>query len=301
MGARQGDLSEELESHLRIAIAERVARGEDPARARAAALRELGNIPLIEDVTRERWGGMWLENLLQDLRYAVRQLRRAPAFTATALFTLAFGIGANLGVFQLLYAVILAELPIPHPEEVVRIHAARSPFDQSWTISYPAYQRLRAATPDVPLMATAYAEAATFAVSGRAPVKAASTLVSDNYFSGLGVAPAAGRLFVAADERLGQGEWPVVLRYDFARNTFGSAEQAVGQHVLVNGRGICGGRGGAAQVSRRYYRAMLRTCGFRWHCKAQAHWPCRGIRWGRAMMCRSTSPGITSRPYSGCF
>ena len=118
-------LSEELESHLQMAIAERVADGEDPAQARTAALRELGNLPLIEEVTRERWGWMWLERLLHDTRYALRQLRRAPAFTATALLTLAFGIGANLGVFQLLYAVILAELPVPHPEEVVRIHAAR--------------------------------------------------------------------------------------------------------------------------------------------------------------------------------
>jgi predicted permease len=229
-------LSEELEAHLQMAIAERVADGEDPAQARAAALRELGNLPLIEDVTRERWGWMWLENLLHDTRYALRQLRRAPAFTATALLTLAFGIGANLGVFQLLNAVILAELPVPHPEEVVRIHAARSPFDQGWQISYPAYQRLRAATPDVPLMATAYAEDASLELPNRASIKASCTLVSDNYFSGLGVAPAAGRLFVQADERMGQGEWPVVLRYDFARKTFGSAQQAVGQHIHLNGR-----------------------------------------------------------------
>src|SRR5580704_17711281 len=184
-------LSEELEAHLQMAIAERVADGEDPAPARAAALRELGNLPLIEDVTRERWGWMWLENLLHDTRYALRQLRRAPAFTATALLTLDFGIGANLGVFQLLYAVILAELPVPHPEEVVRIHAARSPFDQSWTISYPAYQRLRTATPDIPLMASAYAEAATLAIRNRAPIKVFCAPVSDNYFSGLGVVPAA--------------------------------------------------------------------------------------------------------------
>jgi hypothetical protein len=230
------NLSEELEAHLQMAIAERVADGEEPAQARAAALRELGNLPLIEDVTREGWGWIWLENLLRDTRYALRQLRRAPAFTATALLTLAFGIGANLGVFQLLYAVILAELPVPHPGEVVRIHAARSPFDQSWTISYPAYQRLRAATPDVPLIASAYAEDATLDLPNRASIKAACTLVSDNYFSGLGVAPAAGRLFVQADERMGQGEWPVVLRYDFARNTFGSAQQAVGQHILLNDR-----------------------------------------------------------------
>jgi len=229
-------LSEELEAHLQMAIAERVADGEDSTQARAAALHEFGNLPLIEDVTRERRGWMWLENLLQDTRYALRHLRRSPAFTATALLTLAFGIGANLAVFQLLYAVILADLPVPHPEEVTRIQAARSPFDQSWTISYPAYQRLRAATPDIPLMASAYAQDATLDLPNRAPIEAACTLVSDNYFSGLGVAPAAGRLFVQADERMDQGEWPMVLRHDFARKTFGSAQQAVGQHVHLNGR-----------------------------------------------------------------
>jgi predicted permease len=229
-------LSEELESHRQMAIAKRVAGGEDPAQARAEAMRELGNLGLIADVTREHWGWLWLENLLHDIRHALRHLRRAPAFTATALLTLAFGIGANLAVFQLLYSVILADLPIPHPEEVVRIHAARSPFDQGWQISYPAYQRLRAATPDVPLMATAYAADARLELPNRASIKATCSLVSDNYFSGLGVAPAAGRLFVQADERMGQDEWPVVLRYDFARDTFGTPQQAVGQHILLNDR-----------------------------------------------------------------
>src|SRR5580698_7439121 len=110
----------------------------------------------VKDSVREARIGNLLQSVFADFRYALRQLRRAPAFTATALLTLAFGVGVNLGVFQLLYAVILADLPVPHPEDLVRIHAARSPFDQSWTISYPAYERLRAATPDVPLMATAY-------------------------------------------------------------------------------------------------------------------------------------------------
>src|ERR1700756_5584003 len=113
------NLSEELESHVRMAIAERVGRGGEPARARATVLREMGNLPLIEDVTRERWGLLWLETLLHDIRYALRQLRRTPAFTATALLTLTFGIGANLAVFQLLYAAILADLPVSHPEELV--------------------------------------------------------------------------------------------------------------------------------------------------------------------------------------
>lgn len=179
---------------------------------------------------------LWLESLVRDVDYAIRQLRRSPAFTATALLTLAFGIGANLGVFQLLYSVILAQLPVSHPEEVVRIHAARSPFDQSWTVSYPAYQRMRASTPDVPLMATAYAQDATLDIPGRASLEVSLGPVSDNYFSALGVGTAAGRLFTKADESMGQSEWPAVLRYDFARNTFGGAEQAVGQHVVLNGR-----------------------------------------------------------------
>lgn len=93
-------LSEELESHLQMAIADRMARGEAPAQARAGALRELGNMPLIEDVTRAKWGGLWLENLLYDTRHALRQLRRAPAFTATALLTLAFGIAPTPACFS---------------------------------------------------------------------------------------------------------------------------------------------------------------------------------------------------------
>ena len=179
---------------------------------------------------------LWLEGNFRDFVYALRQLRRAPAFTVTALLTLGFGIGANLGVFQLLHAVILAELPIPHPEEVVRLHIARTPFDKSWSVSYPAYERLRAATPEIPLMATAYAREATLEVPGRASIKVSLAPVSDSYFSVLGVAPAAGRLFVQSDERLNQDKWPGVLRYDFARNTFGSAERAIGQQLVLNGK-----------------------------------------------------------------
>jgi predicted permease len=229
-------LSEELQSHLNLAIAERVARGEDPVRARAAALRELGNLPLIEDVTRAHWGGLWLENLLYDVRHAFRQLCRSPAFTLTSVLTLAFGIGANLGVFQLLYAVILADLPVSHPEELTVVHAAITPFDRDWAVSYPAYQRLRASSPEAPLLARASSGRADLELPNRAMSKPSCELVSDNYFSVLGVIPAAGRMFIEADARLGQGEWPAVLRYDFARETFGSAQQAVGQHMLLNGR-----------------------------------------------------------------
>jgi predicted permease len=231
-------LVEELESHLKMAIAERVARGGDPAEARAAALRELGNVPLIEDVTRDRWGWLWLESLLRDLGYALRQLRRAPAFTVTALLTLALGIGANLAVFQLLYSVILAELPIAHPEELVGVRAARTPFDQAWLVSSAAYEKLRASTPDIPLLArTTWAPEDLQLPNGELG-KPSVEMVSDNYFDVLGVVPAAGRFFTREEAAQSQSVWPAVLRYEFASETFGSAQEAVGQHFLLNGRPV---------------------------------------------------------------
>ncbi len=232
---RKDDLREELEAHLKMAEEERVARGLSPEEARAEALRELGNPPVVADVTRAAWGWQGLERIWQDTRYALRQLRRSPGFTITVLLTLALGIGANLAVFQLLYSVILADLPVPHPEELTAVHAAPTPFDGDWAVSYPAYERLRAAIPEVPLLARASLGGIEFALPDRPVAKLSGELVSDNYFGVLGVTPAAGRLFIQADAAQDQGEWPVVLRYDFARNTFGSAQQAVGQHLRLNG------------------------------------------------------------------
>ena len=232
------DLSEELESHLGMVIGDRIAKGEDPAEARAKALREFGNVALIKDVTRERWGYVWLENTVQDLRYALRQLRRSPGFTATVLLTLAFGIGANLAVFQLLYSVILAKLPIDHPEELAAVHAAKTPFDTGYAVSYLAFQRLRASTAiDAPLTACSGDGLAILQSQSTSDdsFKAQYELVSDNFFSVLGVSPAAGRVFIRADAVEGQSEWPAVLRYDFARDYFGSAQQAIGKHVRLNG------------------------------------------------------------------
>jgi len=228
------DLSEELESHLGMAIADRIASGENPEEARAAALREFGNVALIEEVTRERRGYVWLENALHDARYALRQLRRSPGFTVTVLLTLAFGIGANLAVFQLLYSVILAKLPLAHPEEIVSVNAAKSPFDQSWQVSYAAYQRLRAAATDVPLMARSALNDATLQSAGNDSMETHYEFVSDNFFSGLGVQIATGRAFIPADSIAGQSEWPAVVRHDFARSNFGSAQQAIGRHILLN-------------------------------------------------------------------
>jgi MacB-like periplasmic core domain len=123
---------------------------------------------------------------------------------------------------------------VAHPEELVGVRAARTPFDGGYRVSYAAYQRLRASTPEAPLLARASSGGADLELPNRALGKPSCELVSDNYFTVLGVVPSAGRMFIRADGHQAQGEWPAVLRYDFARNTFGSAQQAVGQHMLLN-------------------------------------------------------------------
>lgn len=230
---RYGELSDSIREHLDEKIADLMDAGMAREEAEHVARRQFGNVTLIEQRSREVWQWPRLESLLWDLRYAVRQLRRSPAFTATAVLTLAFGIGANLAVFQLLYSVILADLPVSHPEELVEVHAARTPFDQDWTVSYPAYQRLRASTPEAPLLAFGGVVRAELELPQRGSIITKYELVSDNYFAVLGVVPAAGRLFVQDDTRQIQDEWPAVLHYDFARDTFGSAQQAIGQHFSL--------------------------------------------------------------------
>jgi len=122
-GRRKRELQEELEAHLQMAIADRVERGETEQAARQAALREFGNIALVQEVTRSTWGWSNLECLAHDVRYALRQLRKTPGFTVTAILTLALGIGANVAIFSLIYSAMLRSLPVPHPEELVSLQA----------------------------------------------------------------------------------------------------------------------------------------------------------------------------------
>src|SRR5689334_6615434 len=115
---RDEDLDDEIRSHFAMAVADRVARGESPDEALAAARREFGNVAHVKEVTRESWGGAWLERLRQDVRYSVRSLPRAPVFAVTAILTLALGIGVTTAMFTVVRGVLLRPLAFASPSEL---------------------------------------------------------------------------------------------------------------------------------------------------------------------------------------
>lgn len=139
------ELEAELAAHLSMAVAERVDRGEDPAEARAAVLREMGNLPMVEAATRAAWGWEWFEHLRQDVRYALRQMRRSPSYALMAILTIGLGLGANIAIFLLTYTILLKELPVPNPGQLVQYgyRADNASHSSPSSFTYQQYAVLR--------------------------------------------------------------------------------------------------------------------------------------------------------------
>src|SRR3954466_3662979 len=116
---RDAELQAELRVHLEMAVALRVERGESRDDAERNARLEFGNATHVAEVTREMWGGRWIDALRRDIQYAARGLRRAPSFTAVAIATFAIGIGANTAMFTVVNGVLLRPLPFEHAEQLV--------------------------------------------------------------------------------------------------------------------------------------------------------------------------------------
>jgi hypothetical protein len=130
--SRRNELGQEIQSHLRMATRDHIDLGMAPEEARIAAMREFGNIPLVQDVTREAWGLLWLERLGQDFFYSLRQIRRSPAFAATVIGTLALGIGSAAAMFTIVAHVLLQPVPYKDPGRLVVISESNGKGAAAW-------------------------------------------------------------------------------------------------------------------------------------------------------------------------
>ena len=229
---RQEELRTELQSHLQMATEERIDRGESPTEAEQATRREFGNLDLVHRTTRDQWGWLWPEELLQDLLYGARMLRKNPGFAAIAVLTLALGIAANTSLFSVVNGVILNPLPFPHPEQLVTLYESKVHFEDG-AISYPNFLDWQR---DNRTFASLAAFAPTsFSLTGVQEAEQVSAeRISAEFFSTLGVKPMAGRDFTAEDDRLGVS--PVALISEpFWREKFGSAPAIVGRTISLDG------------------------------------------------------------------
>jgi putative ABC transport system permease protein len=222
---RQEQLEEEIQSHLEMDTRERIDRGESRVQAESLARREFGNVALVQEVTRSQWGWMWLEELLQDLRYGARMLRKNPGFTAIAVLTLALGIGTNTAIFSLVNGILLRPLPYAHPAELVRV-----------TGFYPkggfAAMRQKIQSMDV----AGYVEGYEFNLTAfaAAPVRLNGTLVSAEIFSVLGTDAQLGRTFRPGEDLAGQSN-SVILSHTLWQQRFASDPAVIGRWINIEG------------------------------------------------------------------
>src|SRR5579863_386766 len=107
------EIDQDIRDHIERETQDNIARGMPPDEARYAALRKFGNVARVQEETREVWASVWFEQLLQDVRYGFRLLRRSPLFAVVAILTLAIGIGANTAIFTVVHAILLQPLPYP--------------------------------------------------------------------------------------------------------------------------------------------------------------------------------------------
>jgi len=233
-------LDDEIQFHLEEQIAENLAAGMSAQEARHAAMRTFGNPTLLTQQTRDTWGWLWFEHLIQDLRYAVRVLANSPGFAAVAILAVALGVGVNTGIFSVLNGVALKMLPVPRADQIVSIDQTfhgkfrRNLYGESGLFSYSEYENYRANS-HVFSGLLAYAPfLGEVPLGGERPEQLMGVETSCNFFDVLGERPALGRTFVEEDCRAPGASPVVVLSDDLWRSRFGADPQIVSKTISLN-------------------------------------------------------------------
>jgi predicted permease len=231
---RESELDEEIQSHLQMAAQDRADRGETPEQARRSARRELGNVGLIKDVTREMWGWASLERFLEDLRYGMRMLAKSPGFAAVAVLTLALGIGANTALFSVVNGVLLKPLPYAHPEQLVALSESKPNFETG-SISFVNFRDWQKDNRTFSGMAISHGYNFNLTGLGEAQQLRARFITSD-FFAVLGVNPLIGRTFAPHEDDIGAAPIALVSE-ELWRQKLNSSSEALGTTLSLDGMG----------------------------------------------------------------
>ncbi|HEY4249038.1 MAG TPA: ABC transporter permease [Lacunisphaera sp.] len=249
------EMTEEMRTHLDLQTEQHIAVGVNPDEARYLAQRQFGNVARIQEQARDGRGWVWSEQIGQDLRYAVRQLRRSPGFAAVAIISLALAIGSNTAIFSLYHEVLLKPLPVPNPGELVlfRWIAPVAGFKHMHPVSGwndPAPGTKLQTSTSFSLLSfewfrdhnEVFTDVFAFAplselkvkVSGVTEISAHGQLVSGGYYRGLGIQPALGRLIDDDDDRAGAAPVAVISEH-YWRERFGRDPAIVGRAMEIDG------------------------------------------------------------------
>jgi putative ABC transport system permease protein len=227
------ELNEEIQTHLAMSARDHAEGGASPETAQLNARRELGNQLLIKEVTREMWGWGALERVAQDLKYALRQMRRNPGFTALAVLTLTLGLGATTAIFTVVQSVLLRPLAYENPEKLVRLYESLLPQYSTGSVSYPNLQDLRAQARSFSLI-QAYnpVGAISLQTTGEAEL-APVAQVEARMFELLGASAMLGRTFQPGEDRP-EASQVVILGESLWRRRFGADPSVLGRAITLN-------------------------------------------------------------------
>ncbi|HXF27524.1 MAG TPA: ABC transporter permease, partial [Bryobacteraceae bacterium] len=220
----------ELRFHLEELAQDKIAEGLSPEEARREAILEFGGEQQLREELRDVYRIATFENILANLKYAVRFIRRSPSFSATVIVTLALGIGANTAVFSAIDAVLLRPLPFPNAERLMVLHEyktnLKTPESHVAPIRLEEWNRLNSTFQAI----SGYYEEDATDTSGQLPEKVTRAFVAPRFLETMGISPALGRDFTAAEERFG-GRNAVLISDRYWRRRFQGDPRAIGKSV----------------------------------------------------------------------
>jgi predicted permease len=231
--SRESSMQRELEAHIACEVEEQIDRGLDPAAAREAAIKAFGNRAIVMEDARRVWTWVWLGQLTQDLKYALRNLRKSPGFTAVTIASLALGIGVNTAIFSFVDAVLLKPLPYPHPEQIVSVWEKQSIGISNFisTLNFLDWNRQNRCFQF--LSAVAW-DTMTLTGSDR-PWELNVQRVSASYFNVLGVGAELGRTFAPDEDQVGKDQ-EVVLSNGIWQSRFGGDPKVIGRKITLDAK-----------------------------------------------------------------